>query len=178
MIFVVGTGRSGTSTVARLVHQSGRACMGHNFVSPDRLNPDGYWEDMTVRKSIRSLIKGDIERFLEKLHAAHEEYGCKADNIGFKHPLLFEVPRQVWMDLSNKDPGLFLYWAIRPEELVIPSAVRVWVFRGQRRKGDKEARTLYHNRMGALEKNVRGLPFAKIIDFSEPRTDAWVLSKL
>ena len=44
MILVVGTGRTGTSDVARILEELG-VMMGHQFHLPDEFNPNGYFED-------------------------------------------------------------------------------------------------------------------------------------
>ncbi|HYM16896.1 MAG TPA: sulfotransferase [Dehalococcoidia bacterium] len=44
MILVCGTGRSGTSAVARLLHESGLA-VGHDLIPADEFNPEGYYEE-------------------------------------------------------------------------------------------------------------------------------------
>jgi len=46
---VVGTGRSGTSTVARVMHEKLEIFMGEKFVPADKNNPDGYYEDSEFR---------------------------------------------------------------------------------------------------------------------------------
>jgi hypothetical protein len=47
VIIVTGTGRSGTSAVARVLHESG-INMGRNFAGPGPHNATGYYEDLDV----------------------------------------------------------------------------------------------------------------------------------
>ncbi len=47
MLIIAGSGRSGTSAVAKLLHAAGIS-MGHNLIPADAQNPDGYFEDRAV----------------------------------------------------------------------------------------------------------------------------------
>ena len=47
LVIVTGAGRSGTSAVARVLHESG-VSMGTEFAEPSDANPDGFYEDMGV----------------------------------------------------------------------------------------------------------------------------------
>jgi len=60
MIFVVGPGRSGTSTVARLLHENLNVCMGHKFREADEDNQDGYYEDLEFKNLNERFITGEV----------------------------------------------------------------------------------------------------------------------
>jgi len=47
MIIVTGAGRSGTSAVARVLHESG-VRMGHNLAEATEDNPEGFYEELPV----------------------------------------------------------------------------------------------------------------------------------
>jgi hypothetical protein len=47
MIIITGSGRSGTSAVARLVHVSGLS-VGHDLVEADESNAEGYFEERSI----------------------------------------------------------------------------------------------------------------------------------
>ncbi|HET6615259.1 MAG TPA: hypothetical protein VFH62_05185, partial [Dehalococcoidia bacterium] len=47
MIIVAGSGRSGTSAVARMLHESGM-CVGRDLIPPDEGNAEGYYEERAV----------------------------------------------------------------------------------------------------------------------------------
>jgi hypothetical protein len=47
MIIVTGSGRSGTSAVARLLHESGLPA-GHDLIPPDESNAEGYFEERAI----------------------------------------------------------------------------------------------------------------------------------
>ncbi len=46
-IIVTGAGRSGTSAVARVLHESG-VLMGSDFDAPSDVNPEGFYEETAV----------------------------------------------------------------------------------------------------------------------------------
>jgi hypothetical protein len=50
MILVVGVGRCGTSTVARLLHERLGVYLGDNLEAPTRWNPEGSYEDTVLRQ--------------------------------------------------------------------------------------------------------------------------------
>ncbi|MHB8684263.1 MAG: hypothetical protein ACYC9X_08060, partial [Dehalococcoidia bacterium] len=47
MFLIAGSGRSGTSAVAKLLHTAGIS-VGHDLIEPDASNPDGYFEERAV----------------------------------------------------------------------------------------------------------------------------------
>lgn len=49
LLIVTGPGRSGTSAVARVLHESG-LCMGTDFGPPSEHNPLGFYEELSVRE--------------------------------------------------------------------------------------------------------------------------------
>ena len=59
-IIVVGTGRCGTSTIARLLHTKFNICMGERFREPDEHNPDGYFEDLDFRDANEAMLCGKL----------------------------------------------------------------------------------------------------------------------
>lgn len=60
MIFVVGPGRSGTSTVARILHEKLGVSMGESFRDPDDTNPQGYYEDLSFKDLNMRMLSGGI----------------------------------------------------------------------------------------------------------------------
>ena len=173
MIFVLGVGRSGTSTVARIIHQKNIACMGHEFPQPNGFNPLGYWEDKEVRRLLSTFLTGNVSSFVVNVEKLHRNRGCNKPILGFKHPVLCGVPREVWLSLQPKA----IYWCTRPKEATIVSMMRFREF--NRGSADvAKATHLYNNRMEMLSKNLDNLPFVKTIDFSEYRMDEWVLKQI
>ena len=52
---VVGTGRSGTSTVARVMHEKLGISMGNEFVPSNEFNEKGYYEDVVLQSEFGIL---------------------------------------------------------------------------------------------------------------------------
>lgn len=170
-VFVTGIGRSGTSTVARILHQNGIVCMGHDFPLPDEFNPQGYWEDLETRRLGRAFLYNDWEQFVEHTVAYHKKHKCTATRLGFKHPGLVTIPRSVWQELRPK--ALFI--CTRTPEQVILSLRRK---RERKKRFPELAADFYVARCEAIKTNVAGLSFVYDVDFSEYRTDEWVLQKI
>jgi len=72
---VLGPGRCGTSTVARLLHTKLNISMGEHFRLADRYNVNGYFEDLEFKNPNEFFIKGSysfkkwnmiIQREIEK----------------------------------------------------------------------------------------------------------------
>jgi len=53
---VIGTGRSGTSTVARVLHEKLNVFMGYHFPETTDQNPKGFWEDLEFNEWNKALI--------------------------------------------------------------------------------------------------------------------------
>jgi len=60
-LLVVGTGRCGTSAVAKIVHESG-VSMGALLVGGNNSNPAGHFEDWDFRNINQWRLDGDISR--------------------------------------------------------------------------------------------------------------------
>lgn len=101
---VLGCERSGTSAVARVLHELG-FCMGHDFPPADKDNPEGYFEDRSMRTPSFRFAANSIngEAWLQSLEQAHAPFRCEAPGWGVKHPAL-----------SNASP-----WAIKRLEPVL-----------------------------------------------------------
>lgn len=102
MILVVGTGRCGTSTVARLLHEELGISMGERFDPPCPANPDGIYEDLEFRE-----IHVAFQRGLLTLPMLRARFGA-----------LVARRREPW---GLKDPrlahhlGLYLQWLEKPD---------------------------------------------------------------
>ena len=110
-ILVIGIARSGTSTVARILHEELGVSMGHDFPDPDDNNPKGYYEDLIVkdlnkgfvqgRLSYREWFVGTFKYISDRLHE-HIPWGVKnvrlASLLGlylqfFDNPLIIRCVR-------------------------------------------------------------------------------------
>ena len=119
-IIIVGSGRSGTSTVARLCHERLGVCQGHALKPGDQLNPQGYYEDIVSHGIIRQAVEGivTIQRYLEIMNDIHSK--CPA--WGVKDPwFLFLNPD--WKRYLN--PHLVIY-AQRNVENTVQSWLKVF----------------------------------------------------
>ncbi len=84
MILVLGTGRSGTSTVARLLHNELGVSMGQRFRDPDSANPKGYYEDLDfLEVNVDLTLDHDsrVKRISELFAEREEPWGLKEPRI-------------------------------------------------------------------------------------------------
>jgi hypothetical protein len=96
MILITGSGRSGTSAVARLIHQSG-VSVGHDLIAPDEGNAEGYYEEravVTMNETILASI-GLHEWFAK---ASREQIvGAAGDHAGTMRALVANAT-PAWKD--------------------------------------------------------------------------------
>ncbi len=168
-IFVIGTGRSGTSTIAKLLHKKLHVCMGHQFREANEFNPDGFYEDIKRSKLLDDFIRGriNLDDWLNGL-----PHKCGSTLWGFKHPRLLELSTDA---ILAAEPSLIVR-TYRPERLVVPSLVRsVEQFKGD----EKKARITFRwreDKIGELQKK-RGDRIVRI-DFSEKRDSEDLICEL
>lgn len=127
-VIVVGIGRSGTSTTARILHQRLGVCMGHEFLNATGLkktrNPLGFWEEQrgAMTGVTKLLAKGRVtpEKWVQHLDRAHDHHGCKSRLRGYKHPRLANIESaEIWRALNP----LLVIKTWRPRELVLQSMI-------------------------------------------------------
>lgn len=88
-VIVTGTGRSGTSAVARVLYDGFGIFMGDRFDPPSRSSPFGSWEDLDFRDLHVDVNGGAIDvaefeaRARQLISARTAEHG---DRWGFKDP--------------------------------------------------------------------------------------------
>jgi hypothetical protein len=114
-IIVVGTGRSGTSTVSRILHENLGVCMGHFL----RLHKDhDYYEDLLAHALNRMLAQRALDIVDWRICLAKAHALC--DDWGFKDPFfLYATPR----DIKHIQPRFFIRtW--RPVEQTLDSWIR------------------------------------------------------
>lgn len=90
-VLVVAPPRSGTSFVARILHERLGVCMGHELGTAEA-NPRGFFEEQRMWKHTQALVAGELEpaAWLEVLHELHREHTCQ--RIGLKDPRLVFAP--------------------------------------------------------------------------------------
>lgn len=127
-VIVVGIGRSGTSTTARILHQRLGVCMGHEFLETSGLkksrNPLGFWEEQYehMTGATKLLAKGRVtsEEWVRHLDAAHVHYGCESRLRGYKHPRLANIASaEIWRAMNP----LLVIKTWRPREQVLQSMI-------------------------------------------------------
>lgn len=84
---VIGTGRSGSSTVARVLHKMG-IFMGHEFREPNEINPDGFWEDAEFYRPNYDFLHGKTTypEWIDKI------FGVIAKRMELNRPWGFKDP--------------------------------------------------------------------------------------
>ncbi|OGO49736.1 MAG: hypothetical protein A2148_09850 [Chloroflexi bacterium RBG_16_68_14] len=136
-IIVTGAGRSGTSAVARVLHESGLR-MGNELGAPTEHNPDGFYEDMGVwwlherllaelgmsgiwrleRWPWRSTVLAAAARYREEMQAL---IARAAD--GWKDPR-FAITLEAWLPLLPVRPKVVV--CLRSPRAYADSAIRIF----------------------------------------------------
>jgi hypothetical protein len=105
---VIGTGRCGTSTTARLMHIKMGIYMGKDIFKTSKINPLGFYEDELFKKANATFVYGKM--VYDEWVRAVSEATCKRRSLGqpwgFKDPMtaqllglyygLFEDPKIIW----------------------------------------------------------------------------------
>jgi len=122
MILVMGVGRTGTSTTSRILHTKLGVCMGHHpdLEKPKPGNPLGSYEDVTMIRATKNLLRGATTTEWLKEFNIHDEYPCLKPYIGCKVTRLAGItPKQ----LIGINPKLVIR-TFRPKELAVASLQR------------------------------------------------------
>jgi len=158
---VVGTGRSGTSTVARILHEKLNVFMGERLKSADGFNPQGYYEDEEFKSLDMSFhddglaekdwLRG-VLNLIEKRNAMGKRWGFKlllAHLLG-QYLALFDNPK--------------IIRCVRDKELVLKSLMRCYGM-------DKaEAEEFWYIREKPLDRILAGRKHL-VIDFGAERLE-------
>lgn len=119
-IFIVGIGRCGTSTTARILHTQLGVSMGSRFREPDAGNPQGYWEDLDFR-DINQLVMtqtwGGLHLFVRSLKTLIDARIAAGRPWGVKDPrLCYLLPYYLMFC-----PDARIVWCVRDHAQVIES---------------------------------------------------------
>jgi len=159
---VVGTGRCGTSTVARILHERLGVYMGESFSDPDASNPEGYYED-------KEFVYINLEFYHNALDF-QEFLGHTVELI--KKRNLMQVPWGIKclriVELFGIYMGFFddpkIIWCVRDREDTLESMSRSFT-------GNPEyAEVLYNIRTTLLRRFLTGRDYLKI-DFTQKRDE-------
>jgi hypothetical protein len=119
---VIGTGRSGSSTVARVLRNKMDVFMGYRFREPDDRNPSGYWEDVDICSPNWKFLNGKITygEWIEAIFSTVNDRVNMGIPWGFKDP---DATHFLGLYLSFfKKPKIIR--CVRKKELVVPSLMR------------------------------------------------------
>lgn len=136
-IIVTGAGRSGTSAVARVLHESG-VRMGSEFDPPSEFNLEGFYEEIGVRwlneQILTELGMTGILRWSRwpwrstvLAVAASSKYGEQMDELvsnatdGWKDPQ-FSVTLEAWLPHLSRRPKVVV--CLRSPDACVDSATR------------------------------------------------------
>lgn len=135
-VIVTGTGRSGTSAVTRVLHESGLR-MGTEFDPPSEYNPAGFFEDCDAR-AINILILGeaglsDVRTIRSwpgraSIVAVAEKYAREMEEIasrgvsGWKDPR-FAITLEAWLPHLPRRPKIVV--CLRSPEAFLQSVVQI-----------------------------------------------------
>ena len=99
-VIIVGSGRSGTSTVAGICHEDLGICMGHFLKSPDFMNTKGYYEDLISHALVRTMGDGSYSAEVYLTLMNHFHNNCLS--WGAKDPWFLYCPLVTLQKLTPK----------------------------------------------------------------------------
>lgn len=173
-IVVVGTGRCGTSTVARLLHENlGVRMYKEEFLPPDYGNPLGYYED----KNVKWLIKNSKLNAADWTYKLYKYMTPYAGPWGFKLQPIEALPKDLISQLSPRK----IILCRRHKNAVIKSMFNWWEERNNYTPSYKQLSSKWANLIAEFdlrENRVRELLHGHIalnLDFSFPRKEAELL---
>ena len=147
MILICGSGRSGTSAVARLVHEAGIS-VGNDLIEPDEFNAEGYFEERLVVMMNDALLNDvglhrwfSVASRAEILSAARAR-GDMMRRIAADATPAWKDPRfswtlEAWMELLPEPPRVIV--CLRSPDEVVASTLRYYGL-----GGDEPTRAVEH----------------------------------
>lgn len=157
MILVIGTGRSGTTAVAKLLHENGIS-MGNSFALSSQHDCGCNFEDLECRKINARFLKNEIsykEYINELCQYGGKRQGETNGNWGVKHPAITYV---LGIYVQVFDPVII--HCTRNKEDVVESCMRCYDF------SLDQALRLYNNRTIILKSLLERIEHLEI-DFTE-----------
>ena len=168
MILVIGTGRSGTTTVAKLLHEHGIS-MGNSFATSSQHDCGYNFEDLECKKLNIRFVRNKIgyDEYIKELC----KYGRKRQketngNWGVKHPMICRV---LGIYLQVFDPVII--HCVRNKEAVVKSCMRCYDF------SLDQALLLYNNRIVMLD-SLLGRIEHLAIDFTERLSEEYIWEQI
>lgn len=178
MIIICGSGRSGTSAVARLVHEAGIS-VGNDLIEPDEHNAEGYFEERLVVMMNDALLNDvglhtwfSVASRAEILAAAHARGDMMREIVvaatpAWKDPR-FSWTLEAWMELLPENPRIIV--CLRSPDEVVASTLRYYGL-----AGDEATRAVEHGWRAEYERLLEIIDEYRLdamsVDFAELNTD-------
>ncbi len=168
MIIVIGTGRCGTSTIARLLHTKLNIPMGERFRESDDSNINGFYEDLDFRDLNHQVLNNqitndyfqrEIDRYVAKRRVRWGE--C----FGIKDPRICNL----WLNYKRYNAQYI--WCVRKPEMVVRSLIANYGWSG------RESRHFVSHRLSCVTQLLEGKDALRI-DFSTKRDDSELINSL
>ena len=135
-VFVLGTGRSGTSSVARILHEDLGVFMGRWFKDPDWTNPDGFYEDLFLKNANDHFMRGLLS-FPDWEKVVREHIRCRPPVSGLKDPRLCRVIGLWIQEVENP----LLIHCKRSREMVVRSFIEKYQWAPEQAEAEVTQRT-------------------------------------
>jgi len=165
-VFVLGTGRCGSSTTAKVLHTRLNVPMGQRFKKPDENNPDGTFEDLDFVEANRAVLNGFIN-FPDWLSIVSKRSEERSGSWGLKDPrLCYLLPYYLALR-----PDARLIVCRRNSETVVSSWLRCYGGIKETIETEIERRKIF---LGAFLKDRNFIT----LDFNEPRSEDWIEEQL
>ena len=129
-VIVVGPGRCGSSSVARILHEELNVFMGFKFWPADETNPDGFYEDMEFLEADKKFIgnKIDIYSWRRLIEQAIMKRRALMRPWGFKDPRTAILLN--YLMVYFREPKFIR--CVRPRNEVISSLIRCYGYSRER----------------------------------------------
>jgi hypothetical protein len=145
-IIITGTGRSGTSFVAKVLEEDFGFCMGHHidrgpgYERKDHMHRWGIWEYKRTKnwfKAYEVWKNGTPENVTLALKHTHPP-ACHAPFKATKVPWMCQATPEIWKTVLKELNTKLIIWAWRPAEQVIDSRVWKWGLSRRRKMSQDE----------------------------------------
>lgn len=161
MIFVVGTGRSGTSLAAGILHKLG-VHMGSSFVPANHTNPAGHWEDVEFHDLNQARLENKIDAELFDARLKSFAFN-RVEPWGAKDPRITDL---ITTYMSVFPDALFIE-CHRDESPCVTSMMRAYGW------GLSQAQIVYERRRSRLGL-LASLPAHQHLKLNFDRREGWV----
>jgi hypothetical protein len=173
---VLGVGRSGTSAVARALHEEGGVVMGIELDDqPSRQHPRGSYEDLEVRRLHKAYLEGEIHRtsFEGRLDTMVAMRAVRSVPWGVKEPRMCLVAR-TWFE---RLPEARVVVCERDFPAVLASWDRLYGGSSAEHRREIEARALFLEASLVATEKLREGPVIRL-DMNVKRSSDWILEKV